>query len=95
MLNGMAETAEPLVPDWSLMGLLLIAGVVLFVGALISIARNRTYSSGGTVVWALIVLASASAWAGAVVSYWSQGATKSFRRPAHISGDQRGFVADQ
>ena len=32
-------------------------GVVLFVGALISIARNRTYSSGGTVVWALLVLA--------------------------------------
>ena len=57
MLNSMTEMAEPLVPDWSILGLLLIAGVVLFVVALISIARNRTYSSGGTVVWALIVLA--------------------------------------
>jgi len=57
MLNSMTETAEPLVPDWSILGLVLIAGVVLFVGALISIARNGTYSSGGTVVWALLVLA--------------------------------------
>ncbi|MGO4193507.1 PLDc N-terminal domain-containing protein [Arthrobacter sp. YAF17] len=47
----------PLVPDWSLLGLVLVAGVVLFVVALISIARNRTYTSGGLVVWALIVLA--------------------------------------
>ena len=57
MLTSMTETAEPLVPDWSFMALPLIAGVVLFVVALVSIARNRTYSSGGTVVWALIVLA--------------------------------------
>ena len=57
MLDSMTETAEPLVPDWSIMGLVLIAGVILFVGALISIARNGTYSSGGTVVWALLVLA--------------------------------------
>lgn len=49
MLNSMTETAEPLVPDWSILGPVLIAGVVLFVGALISIARNGTYSSGGTV----------------------------------------------
>ena len=57
MLNSMAEMAEPLVPNWSTMGLLLIAGVVLFVAALVSITRNRTHTSGGTVVWALIVLA--------------------------------------
>ena len=57
MLNGMTETAEPLVPDWSIMAPPLIAGVVLFVVALVSIARNRTYTSGGTVVWALLVLA--------------------------------------
>ena len=57
MLNTMTETAEPLVPDWSIIALPLIAGVVLFVVALVSIARNGTYSSGGTVVWALIVLA--------------------------------------
>ncbi|BCW66283.1 hypothetical protein NicSoilB4_10460 [Arthrobacter sp. NicSoilB4] len=57
MLTRATETAEPLVPDWSILGVFLIAGVVLFVGALISIARNRAYTSGGTVVWALIVLA--------------------------------------
>jgi len=57
MLKSMTETAEPLVPSWSIMGLVLMAGVVLFVGALVSIARNRTYTSGGTVVWTLIVLA--------------------------------------
>lgn len=53
LTSNMAE----LVPDWSLLGIPLIAGVVLFVVALISIARNRSYTSGGTVVWALIVLA--------------------------------------
>jgi hypothetical protein len=57
MLNSMTETAEPLVPNWGIMALPLNAGVVLFVVALISIARNKTYTSGGTVVWALIVLA--------------------------------------
>jgi hypothetical protein len=57
MLNSMAELAAPLVPDWSIMALPLVAGLVLFVMALVSIARNRTYSSGGTVVWAIIVLA--------------------------------------
>ena len=55
MLKSMTETAEPLVPSWSIMGLVLMAGVILFVGALVSIARNRTYTSGGTVVWTLIV----------------------------------------
>ena len=53
MLTKVAE----LVPDWSVLGLVLIAGVALFVVALVSIARNRTYSSGGTAVWALLVLA--------------------------------------
>ena len=57
MLISMTETAEPLVPNWSIMALPLIAGVVLFVVALVSIARNRTYSSRGTVLWALTVLA--------------------------------------
>lgn len=94
MLNGMAGKAEPLVPSWSLMGLLLIAGLVLFVGALINIARNRTYTSGGTVVWALIVLALPVL--GPVLWFLiGRRAPKSFRRPAHISGDQRGFVADR
>jgi hypothetical protein len=57
MLNSMTETAEPLVPNWGMMALPLIAGLALFAVALVSIARNSTYSSGGTFVWALLVLA--------------------------------------
>lgn len=53
----LTSSVAELVPSWGLLGLPLIAGVVLFVVALISIARNKTYTSGGTVVWALIVLA--------------------------------------
>ncbi|MET1021429.1 MAG: PLDc N-terminal domain-containing protein [Arthrobacter sp.] len=53
----LTSSVAELVPSWGLLGIPLIAGVVLFVIALISIARNRTYTSGGTVVWALLVLA--------------------------------------
>ena len=53
----LTSSVAELVPSWGILGIPLIAGVVLFVIALISIARNRTYTSGGTVVWALIVLA--------------------------------------
>lgn len=52
-----ASTVEPLLPDWGIMGFFLILNAVLFITALVSIARNRTHTSGGTVVWALIVLA--------------------------------------
>jgi hypothetical protein len=44
-------------PSFGILGFLLIVNAILFISALISIARNRTYTSGGTVVWALIVLA--------------------------------------
>lgn len=41
-----------------ILGFLLVLNAVLFISALISLARNRTYiSSGGIVVWAVIVLA--------------------------------------
>ncbi|HAG59124.1 MAG TPA: hypothetical protein DCR15_19325 [Arthrobacter bacterium] len=49
--------ANPLVPSWGIMGFLLILNAILFVAALVSIARNRTNTTGATVVWALIVLA--------------------------------------
>ena len=49
--------ANPLVPSWGIMGFLLILNAILFIAALVSIARNRTHTTGGTVVWALIVLA--------------------------------------
>jgi ABC-type molybdate transport system permease subunit len=48
---------NPLVPSWGIMGFLLILNAILFIAALVSIARNRTHTTGGTVVWALIVLA--------------------------------------
>ena len=86
MLNSMTEMAEPLVPNWSIMALPLIAGVVLFVVALVSITRNRTYTSGGTVVWALIVLALPVL--GPVLWFLiGRRAPQSFRR--------RGIVADR
>ncbi len=44
-------------PSWGIMGIFLILNAVVFIAALVSIARNRTHTSGGTVVWALIVLA--------------------------------------
>lgn len=39
------------------MGFFLILAAVMFIAALVSIARNRTHTSGGTLAWALIVLA--------------------------------------
>ncbi|WP_374208302.1 PLD nuclease N-terminal domain-containing protein [Microbacterium sp. Bi128] len=39
------------------MGFPLTLNAILFIAALVSIARNRTHTTGGTVVWALIVLA--------------------------------------
>lgn len=49
--------ANPLVPSWGIMGFLLILNAILFIAALVSVARNRTHTTGGTVVWAPIVLA--------------------------------------
>ena len=46
-----------LVPSWGIMGFLLILNAILFIAALVSIARNRTHTTGATIVWALIVLA--------------------------------------
>lgn len=41
-----------------ILGFLLVLNAVLFICALISLARNRTnISSGGTVVWAVVILA--------------------------------------
>ena len=74
MLNGMAEKAEPLVPSWSLMGLLLIAGLRSVRRRAdqhrperdLHVRRHRRVGPHRP--------SSASAWTGAVVSYWSQGA---------------------
>ena len=52
-----AQVTEPVMPpSFGILGFLLIVNAILFISALISVARNRTYTSGGTVVWALIVL---------------------------------------
>lgn len=47
---------NPLVPSWGILGFMLALNAVLFIAALVSIARNRIRTSGGTIVWALIVL---------------------------------------
>jgi hypothetical protein len=47
---------NPLVPSWGILGFMLALNTVLFIAALISIARNRIHTTGGTIVWALIVL---------------------------------------
>lgn len=57
ILKLSASDAEPLMPSWGILGFFLILNAILFVAALVSIARNRTHTSGGTVIWALIVLA--------------------------------------
>ena len=44
-------------PLFGVWGFVMSAGVVLFIAALISVARNDRYIPGGTVVWVLIVLA--------------------------------------
>lgn len=56
ILKLSASEAEPLMPSWGIMGFFLILNAIVFIAALVSIARNRTHTSGGTVVWALIVL---------------------------------------
>lgn len=57
MTGSAVELASPLVPSFGILGFLLMVNVVLFIGALISIARTRNNTTGGQVVWALIVLA--------------------------------------
>jgi len=53
-----AQVTEPVMQQpFGILGFLLIVNGILFISALISIARNRTYTSARTVVWALIVLA--------------------------------------
>jgi ABC-type molybdate transport system permease subunit len=52
-----ASEIDPLIPSWGILGFFLILNAIVFIAALVSIARNRTHTSGGTVVWALIVLA--------------------------------------
>jgi hypothetical protein len=58
MLAG-DESVNPLVPTgWEVAVLMAGAVVVmLFIGALISIGRNRNYTPAGRVFWLLIVLA--------------------------------------
>jgi hypothetical protein len=57
MASTAAGMAEPLMPPFGILGFLLTVNVVLFLAALISVVRNRNHTSGGKVVWALIVLA--------------------------------------
>lgn len=53
-----AQVTEPVMPpSFGILGFVLIVNAILFISALISIARNRAYTSRGTVVRALIVLA--------------------------------------
>jgi hypothetical protein len=40
-----------------ILGFLLVLNAVLFIAALVSIARNRALTTGGTLAWVLIVLA--------------------------------------
>lgn len=47
---------NPLMPSWGIMGLVLLLNAVLFIGALVSVARNRTHTTGYRIVWVLIVL---------------------------------------
>lgn len=56
LMNLSASAVAPLVPFWGIMGFFLILSAVLFIAALVSIGRDRTHTSGGTVVWAVIVL---------------------------------------
>ena len=57
ILKLSASEVEPLIPSLGIMGFVLILNAIMFIAALVGIARNRTHTSGGTVVWALIVLA--------------------------------------
>lgn len=55
-MNLSASSAEPLVPSWGSMGFILIPSAVLFIAALVSIARDKTHTYGGTVFWVVLVL---------------------------------------
>lgn len=58
MMRGTAvEMADPLVPSFGILGVFLMVNAVVFIGALISIARTRNHTTGSQIVWALIVLA--------------------------------------
>jgi hypothetical protein len=57
LLTLSTSESSQLVPGWGILGLFLVLNAVLFIAALVSIARNETHATGGTVVWALIVLA--------------------------------------
>jgi thiol:disulfide interchange protein len=57
MIGTAVAMAEPLVPSFGILGYFLVVNAVLFLGALISIARTRDHTTGSQVVWALIVLA--------------------------------------
>lgn len=59
LTSAAASTVEPLMPSplFGLWGVAMSAGVVLLVAALISVARNKKYTSGGTVIWTLTILA--------------------------------------
>jgi ABC-type molybdate transport system permease subunit len=51
------QDVSPLVPSWGILGFVLALNAVLFIAALVSIARSRIPTTGGSIVWALIVLA--------------------------------------
>jgi drug/metabolite transporter (DMT)-like permease len=59
LMSVAATTVNPLMPSpfFGIWGIVMIAGVALFIAALISVARNKTYTSAGTVIWTLIILA--------------------------------------
>jgi hypothetical protein len=57
MIGTAVEMADPLVPSFGILGYFLVVNAVLFLGALISIARTRDHTTGSQVVWALIVFA--------------------------------------
>ncbi|MEO8284246.1 MAG: PLD nuclease N-terminal domain-containing protein [Pseudarthrobacter sp.] len=82
----LATTAEPLMPSplFGIWGIVVSAGVVLFIAALISVARNKTYTSGGTVIWTLIIFALPVA--GPVL--WFLIGRKSSNK-AHVAGEPR------
>ena len=51
-----ASDVNPLMPSWGILGFMLVLNTILFIAALVSIARNKIHTTGGTIVWALIVL---------------------------------------
>lgn len=59
LTSGSITTVEPLMPSplFGVWGIVMSAGVVLFIAALASVAQNKRYASGGTVIWTLIIFA--------------------------------------